>query len=351
VEGTDRARLLPPAGARVDAYRNSGYSLRWVAENELEVRVETAPLGSTSRFELPELRGEPEEPVTRLARAVVGDASTHYEASSRLLGWIARNIRYELDRGEPQDAAAVLERRSGYCTGIARLAVALLRSVAIDAREVAGYVVGEGGGFHRWIETRLPDRGWVFSDPLRSHHYVPANYVRLGSEELWPEKGTEGLLIERQNRVETVDLFPPAAPGIRARRNTDRQLAASLRVRTTDSSVGIAELTGASERRVHSLVDGRTTFLGLDPGRYQLRLLLPGGRVVEQAIELAGHVRETFSFPPRWQPASGVPGLDAEPSRLGASARRPNIDFETTTPEGPTAGRRGSSRPFPGDRP
>ena len=278
VEGTDHARLLPPAGAQVDAYGNVGYELRWVAGNELEVRVNTDPLESTSRFELPALGDGEVDPVTRLARAVVGDASTHYEASSRLLGWVARNIRYELNREASQEADAVLERRSGYCTGIARLTVALLLAVDMEAREVAGYMVGEGGGFHRWIETHLPDRGWVFSDPLRSHHYVPANYVRLGSEELWPEKGTEGLLIERHDGVEAVDLFPSAAPGIRARRNSDRQLAASLRVRITDSSTGIAELTGSSERRVHSLVDGRTTFLGLDPGRYQLRVLLPGGR-------------------------------------------------------------------------
>ena len=72
----------------------------------------------------------------------------------------------DLDRGAPQDAQSVLARRSAYCTGVARLTVALLDALAIPAREVAGYVVDDlpqGGrsGFHRWIEVFYDDRGWV----------------------------------------------------------------------------------------------------------------------------------------------------------------------------------------------
>ena len=304
VEGVDRARLLAPAGARVSNYTNVGYHLQWV-DDEVHIEVEASPLISSSPFLLPSAPNPEEQendPIVRLARGLTVGVDTHYDAISRILGWVAREIDYDLDRKQDQEAASVLERRSGYCTGVARLTVALLQAVGIEAREVAGYVVGGGlatpSGYHRWIEAYLPDRGWVFSDPLRSHHYVPANYLRLASEELALSRGTEGLLLERRDAVETVDLYPQAVPGITARRNWERQLAAALRVQIADQSHGMAELTGGSLRRLHTLIDGKTTFVGLTPGSYQLRLLLPDRPAVERAIELKGRVRQILSLPP-----------------------------------------------------
>ena len=331
VEGLDRARLLSPPGAKVEPYRNEGYRLSWSGD-EVEIVVEASPLASRSAFSLPTHRN-PEDPVARVARAVTSGAATHYEAISKILAWVARNIDYDLDRSQSQEALDVLDRRSGYCTGVARLTVALLRSVEVEAREVAGYILSDeepgtseiSGGYHRWIEARLPDRGWVFSDPLRSHHYVPANYLRLSSEQLLPEKGIEGLLIERQDNLETVDLYPWATAGIRARRNQDRRLAAALRVQVADTGRGVAELSGPTERRIHSLNDGRTTFVGLDPGTYRLLLLLPGGRLVVREIELDGRERRAFSLPPQPRKSAtlGVagPGRDSQ-ENLGPVARQ-----------------------------
>lgn len=308
VEGVDRARSLAPAGAHVTAYSNIGYRLEVVGD-EVRVEVDASPLTSASRLQsgrAESQRDRQEEAATaveRLARGVTSGAETHYEATSRILGWVARHIEYNLDRQQAQDAASVLERRAGYCTGIARLTVSLLEAVDIEAREVAGYVVGDSSqgtgphGYHRWIETFLPDRGWVFSDPLSTHHYVPATYIRLGSEFLVPENGMEGLLLERRDEVDTVDVFPLGSPGVTARRNSERQLAASLRVRLEDQSQGVAVLTGRSSRRTHTLVDGGTTFVGLDPGNYQLRLLLPGHGVLERQVELPGLIRKTLSLP------------------------------------------------------
>ena len=299
VEGVDRARILAPAGAEIQPYRNAGYRLEWV-DDEVFVEVDASPLVSSSRFALPRKEAEGDE-LARIARGVTAGAETHYDAISRILVWVARNIEYNLDREQDQGAVAVLERRSGYCTGIAKLTVSLLESVNIEAREVAGYVVGDAPagprGYHRWIEAWVPDRGWVFSDPLATHHYVPATYVRLASEEVIPEQGMEGLLLERRDQVSTVDLYPRAAPGVTARRNSDRQLAAALQVYLEDHSRGLAVLTGRSVRRTHVLVDGRTTFVGLEPGRYQLRLLVPGFGQMERIVELPGRVRKTLSLP------------------------------------------------------
>ncbi len=300
VEGRDRARVQVPAGALVTDYHNAGYRLVRLGP-EAHIEVEAAPLGSTARFELP--RRKSRDAVGRLARALTSRAETRYDAVTRILGWVARHIEYSLDRRQPQSAEAVLARRSGYCTGIARLTVALLGAVGIPAREVAGYVVGgetAGGanGYHRWIEVYLPDRGWVFSDPLSTHHYVPATYLRLAGDQLATEQGIEGLLLERVKRLYPVDQYPAAVPGITARRNSEHRLAAALRIRVQGQSTGgQAELVGDAVRRRHPLIDGTTTFVGLDPGHYRLRLLLPGGGVLEHPVEIAGRAWTALDLP------------------------------------------------------
>ncbi|MEM8934639.1 MAG: transglutaminase-like domain-containing protein [Acidobacteriota bacterium] len=299
MEGTDRARILPPAGALTEPYRGVGYALAIDATGEVTVEVDVSPLSSRSRFEPPPVdESWREDPIARVARSITTGAGSHYEATSRILGWVSRHIEYELDRDASQDAVTVLDRRSAYCTGIARLTVAMLEAVGLEAREVAGYVVGDGGlgpqGFHRWIETRLPDVGWVMSDPLVSHHYVPATYVRLGSETVTPSDGMEGLLLERRDTLTPVDLYPAAPPGVRARRNTDRRLAAALRIAVDQGGVGLAVLEGRAIRFRRSLVDGETTFVGLEPGAYRLQLFLAGHELVERQVELVGRQRTTL---------------------------------------------------------
>ncbi len=293
VEGLDRARLLAPAGAAVEAYANSGYRIT-VRDGEILVEVETSPLASAAAF-LPPPARPAEDAVARLARALTTGAVTRYEAVSRVLGWVSRSVRYELDRSLPQEPEAVLARRSAYCTGTARLSVALLAAVAVEAREVAGWVAERSGpavGYHRWIEVRYPDRGWVFSDPSTTHHFVPASYVRLASERVGAEGG--GLLLERHDRTTAVDVYAAGAPGTRARRNSPRQLAASLRVVTDGERAGVAVLEGGGLRRTLRLAAGDGVFLGLGPGRYRLELRLGGERLERQLLIPAAERRTVF---------------------------------------------------------
>lgn len=338
VEGADSTRLLPPAGALVTEYRNNGYRLWRLPDGEVRVEVETTPLGSRHPFRPPAVR-KLDDRLQRLALGVTADASTRYEAVSRILNWVARNISYSLDRDQAQSAEAVLARRSGYCTGIARLTVALLAAVDIEAREVAGYVLGgtvesgPGQGFHRWIEVNYPDRGWVFSDPLVSHHWVPATYVRLGSERLDPAVGVEGLLIERNNRIESADLYPGGVLGVRARRNSDRQLAGSLSVRLEDHADGLAVLEGGGARRTHVLVAGAATFVGLDPGSYKLRLNVAGLPPIERQIEMNGRERLKLSFPSMisWSPRP-CPGGPCQSMPAAVKIGPPAVASGTPTP-------------------
>ena len=236
-----------------------------------------------------------------MARRLAGDAETEYAAVSRVLDWMARNVRYDLDRVRSQEAPAVLARRSGYCTGIARLSVALLAGLGLEAREVAGYVVTDPAsslpaGFHRWIEVYYPDRGWVFSDPKRSHHFVPAQYMRLASEALDGERGP-ALLLARENRLEVVDLYRGAPAGGAARRNDPRQLSGALKVELLAAGAGELVLAGArSQWRLPVAGFGAATFVGLAPGEYHLQLLVDGRAAAEKTLRFRGPVRASLQL-------------------------------------------------------
>lgn len=302
VDGFDRAVVVPPAGADVVAYENDGYRLHRDADGSVRIEVSLAPLASRAPFHLaPARTGAAAGPVDVVARAVVAGARDRYEAVERLLGWVAGNVAYDLDRAADQSPARVLERRTAYCTGIARLAVALLAAVDIEAREVPGYVVeavpgGPPAGFHRWIEVFYPDRGWVFSDPKRSHHFVPAQYMRLASEELAGDRGP-ALLLARENRLEIVDLYRGAPAGIAARRNDPRQLSAALKVELTAPGAGELVLAGAKRQwRAAVAGFGAATFVGLAPGEYHLQLLVDGRAAAERTLRFRAPVRASLQL-------------------------------------------------------
>jgi hypothetical protein len=276
VGGVDRATILPPAGVALVDYENSGYRLRRV-DGVARVEVDLTPIGSETPFAPPP--GDAGTAEAKLARALTAGSRTHHEAVSRILVWLAGNVRYDLDREAPQDAATVLARRSAYCTGFARLAVALLAEVGVEAREVAGYVVddlpgGPRSGFHRWIEVRYPDSGWVFSDPLASHGFVAASYLRLASEVLGPGEPGPALLLSRDDRTGPIDVLPgaPSVP-LRVRPNRADRQAAALRVALESGGEGEAILDHGGLRRTVALTRGRGTFLGLEPGVYRLKVL------------------------------------------------------------------------------
>lgn len=280
VSGVEEALLLPPAGAGVEPYRNEGYRLEF-ADGGVRVRVDTTPLASSAPF-APVSASAPQGLVARQARDVTAGSTTEYEAVSRILSWIRREIDYNLDRAAPQDAEAVILRRSAYCAGTARLAVAMLVAVGIEAREVPGYVFasapGSRGvvpGFHRWIEVRYADRGWAFSDPLASQHFVPATYLRLGVEGL-EQSPVPGQFLERRGRLAAIDLAPGVPEGTRVRANDDRRHAAALVVAIGGSDPAEATLRGESGERRLKIDAGEARFLGLATGSYELKVLRQG---------------------------------------------------------------------------
>jgi hypothetical protein len=312
VAGVDHAVVLPPAGVVVRPYENDGYRLQVLPDGSARIEVSLAPVESRTPFAASAPSRRDPGAVASVARALTAGEHERYGAVEKILTWVGGNVAYDLDRAADQSPERVLERRAGYCTGIARLTVALLESVGIEAREVPGYVVesqsgGPPAGFHRWIEVFYPDRGWVFSDPVASHQFVPATYLRLDDDRLAETPGV-GRLLARESEVREIDEWPgsDAAGTLRVRPNDGRRRAAALELRLAPALPAEATLEGEGIRRSIRLPDGRGVFLGLEPGRYQLR------------VEAAGHLaaRKMLTFRDRVLAQLEVPMDDSRPESV-----------------------------------
>jgi transglutaminase-like putative cysteine protease len=106
------------------------------------------------------------------ARQVVGDEQDPFRQAKLIHQWVARNIK----GGEAVDALTALHQRAGDCGPHAFLLVAMLRSLGIPARSVAGMHARYTSTFesassqqrsmpgHVWAEFYLPSMGWVQLD-------------------------------------------------------------------------------------------------------------------------------------------------------------------------------------------
>jgi hypothetical protein len=128
----------------------------------------------------------------------------------------------------------------------------------------------------------------VFSDPVASHQFVPATYLRLADERLELAPG-KGVLLARRDGLEDVDLAPEAPPRVRVRANGEARSSAALIVILAGGEAGEALLAGEGVTRTIRIDGGRGRFLGLAPGSYELKVNA-GGR-------LAGWKRLLFRAP------------------------------------------------------
>ncbi|MCB1057976.1 MAG: transglutaminase domain-containing protein, partial [Acidobacteria bacterium] len=298
VTGIDRAVIEAPADAPLAPYADNGYRLEKVGER-WRITVEADPLESSAPFAAVDPR--PGGAIGRLAHAVTAGSRTRYEAVSKILGWVAANLHYRLDRSLDQRPETVLARRDAYCTGYARLSVALLTAVGIEAREVAGVLLepteGSPAGYHRWIEVYYPDRGWTFSDPRTSHHYVTAAYLPLAAERA-PAGLPEALrLVERRDDLWPVDRYDAASGGVSARRNHALQLGGTIRVELEGADHGAALLEGEGLRRRVDVARGAATFTGVDPGTYTLRFVGSGLPAEEARLLVTDRQRLVLRVP------------------------------------------------------
>ncbi|MFH0796664.1 MAG: transglutaminase domain-containing protein [Candidatus Omnitrophota bacterium] len=155
------------------------------------------PLSSLSLSEQRYLEPTPlvqadNEEVRTLSRQLISGATTESEAVRSIMNWVVDNITYQSEPPE-KDALWTLKNKRGNCTNYSHLSLALLRSVGIPARAVAGLALKKhwsvpiaGGtltqdmqeGWHAWIEVYYPRIGWLPYDPQQTQDFVSSHHIR-----------------------------------------------------------------------------------------------------------------------------------------------------------------------------
>ena len=133
------------------------------------------------------------EEIGSLADELTMGARTEYGAVTSIMEYVADNIKYSYNP-PASDALYTLHARSGNCTNMAHLSMALLRACGIPARMVGGtslnkqwripiddykqiiQTMGQGG--HAWIEVYFPDLGWLSYDPKQSKQFTSSRHVK-----------------------------------------------------------------------------------------------------------------------------------------------------------------------------
>jgi transglutaminase-like putative cysteine protease len=135
------------------------------------------------------------ERVLNLANEIVGSEDSPYKQAKLIHEWMIRNIGYE--PGD-RDALSVLDRMGSDCAGKAHLYIALLRSLGIPSRTVAGihspgsniltsgvWYPDKTMGYHVWTEIFLPEFGWAQVDPGSS------TFEKINEHRIVTSKGTD----------------------------------------------------------------------------------------------------------------------------------------------------------------
>jgi len=193
---------------------------------------------------------------------------------------VAKNLVVDTEDESPQDAASVLGRGRGRCSGVANAAVAMLRTAGFEARTVSGLLVGDGEAIpHRWIECRLPKAGWVPSDPtlglwtVTPRHLVFSDTVKIAPSVQVLESGADGL--ERL----------PRRRGSLVRPNFGADLVCRIQSQVTGPSP-LAVLRGGGGDIRRARLDPEARFSGLLPGRWVLEVEADGEVVERRTLRL-----------------------------------------------------------------
>jgi len=224
----EEADYLVTAGDFPVTSASNGYvqDVRAAAGGGVTVHVATslAPIGATETYAVIVAGTKPFVPPGFELRPDLGS----WEAATMVLEWAADRVSIDTADTGLQDAASVLERGRGRCSGLANAAVALLRAAGFEARTISGLLVSDGGAIpHRWLECRLPGAGWVATDPTLGLWTVTPRHVAYPATVLTvPEirvidAGTDGLerlprhdgRVVRPNRGADLVCRLPTKPG------------------------------------------------------------------------------------------------------------------------------------------
>ncbi len=274
----DEAHFWVPTGvaARVEVGARSGLHVGVEAvENGALVTVshEAQALAGAPPYPLPSPAGSPDAEYLQVPEhfslppevaSLVRSATDSVELLTNVVGFVSQRVALvEQDTGS-QDAASVLVRRAGRCSGRANLAVGLLRAAGVPARAVSGVLIGEDGPrWHRWGEARLASLGWVGFDPGSSVGMVSVRHLPLrGAGEGTKLDGVRIAHIEEQ-----IYSALPVVAGLRVVPVGGITVHCQAPRDVTEFT---AVLLGPDGSRWSRRGRGEVRFSGLLPGRYRL---------------------------------------------------------------------------------
>jgi len=129
--------------------------------------------------------------IIRLASELANGEDDLFEVAFKVGNWTKKNIQYNLSTltaEVSQKASWVLENRKGVCDELTSLFIAMLRSLGVPARFIAGYsytnsrLFQENWGPHGWAEVYFPSYGWVpFDVTYGELGYIDASHIKLKS--------------------------------------------------------------------------------------------------------------------------------------------------------------------------
>lgn len=289
----EEAKYLLSHGAIPIAASSNGYaqSVHPVAGGfEVHVATSLTPIGAGGSYADVLAGQRPKLPAGfELPRSLQNELRPDldaWQAATLVLEWAADTVAVDIEDLGPQDAASVLERGRGRCSGLANATAALLRAAGFDARTVSGLLLGDDGPIpHRWIECLLPDAGWVASDPtlglwtITPRHIVFADTVMYLPEVRVVSASSDGL-----DRL-------PRHGGRLLRPNRGADLVCRLAsTRSRLDSVAVLRGAGGEVRRAR--FDPEARFSGLLPGRWVLEIEIAGSVVERRQLDLrAGDFR------------------------------------------------------------
>lgn len=143
--------------------------------DELRVPYEEAVRGERYYLQLPPLSAR----IRALADSLVSNQPSRYDSVMAVHQYLRRQFRYTLNLPASAREATLehflFRRRAGHCEYFSTALAVLLRSVAIPARNVNGFLGGRWNEFgqfvtvtqneaHSWVEVWFPRYGWITFD-------------------------------------------------------------------------------------------------------------------------------------------------------------------------------------------
>lgn len=116
--------------------------------------------------------------VKELALTITKNSKTDFEKAKAIHNWISKNIAYDMEKYKVakynlgDGALRTIELRKGLCLDYSQLAVALSRSIGLEARIAVGKAKSKDEWFgHAWNEVKVGGR-WIVMDTTWDSGYL-----------------------------------------------------------------------------------------------------------------------------------------------------------------------------------